>query len=148
MASDTRLVGLLTRALNHELSAVQQYLAQAKLAELWGEAETAKRFREDVTAELNHAGQLLEAMLGLGVAPGASQLSPVRLGANLRALLEMDRVLEVEAVQVYQEAAHYCKRLRHVSACALFERILQDELDHIKELDEWLSTLPKERAYA
>lgn len=148
MAGDPRLIGLLTRALNHELSAVQQYLAQARLAELWGDAETGRRFRDDVAAELRHADQLLEALLSHGAAPGATQLSPVRLAADLRGILETDRRLELEAVHLYEEAAQYCARLRNAPACELFKRILEDEISHIKELDEWLSALPKERTYA
>ena len=37
MYSDPRLSGYLTRALSHELAAVQQYLMQARLVGLWGD---------------------------------------------------------------------------------------------------------------
>ena len=52
MMPDQRIVGLLRRALAHELTAVQLYLAQARLAALWGQDEASGRFREDVNAEL------------------------------------------------------------------------------------------------
>ena len=147
MVSDLRLIGLLSRALNHELSAVQQYLAQATLTALWGMEAESKRFREDVHAELRHAELLMETLLGYGAAIGAAQLSPVRLGSTLAEMLEMDRVLEVEAVHLYAEAVRYCERTRATEVCALFSTILEDEVAHIKELDEWRATLPKEVAY-
>ena len=147
MASDLRLIGLLSRALSHELSAVQQYLAQAKLTGMWGMASESKRFREDVSAELGHAEQLMEALLSYGVAPGAAQLPPTRLGRTLAEMLEIDRVLEVEAVRVYEDAVRYCERSRAPQACALFSKILEDEIAHIKELDEWRATLSREAAY-
>lgn len=147
MVSDLRLIGLLSRALNHELSAVQQYLAQATLTALWGMEAESKRFREDVHAELRHAEQLMETLLSYGVAPGAAQLSPVRMGRTLAEMLAMDRVLEVEAVRIYEEAVRYCERIRAAQVCALLSKILEDEVAHIKELDEWRATLPKEAAY-
>jgi bacterioferritin len=41
MHADPRTLGWLTSALNHELSAVQQYQAQSALARLWGETALA-----------------------------------------------------------------------------------------------------------
>jgi hypothetical protein len=37
MSVDPRTLGWLSRALTHEMSAVQQYLAQSVLARLWGD---------------------------------------------------------------------------------------------------------------
>ena len=36
MTCDPRLSGYLSRALSHEMAAVQQYLLQAKLTGMWG----------------------------------------------------------------------------------------------------------------
>ena len=42
-----RVLGYLGRALSLELSAVQQYMTQASLLSLWGQAAAAERFRLD-----------------------------------------------------------------------------------------------------
>lgn len=136
--TDLRITGYLQRSLAHELAAVQQYLAQARLATLWGDSSTAERFREDVHAELRHAEWLMEELLMRGAAPAATALPPTRLSADVTGLLRQDRLLELEAVRLYEEAAHYCARVRDERCRALFTKILDDEVEHIHELDEWL----------
>lgn len=149
MAIDPRLLGYLNRALGHEMAAVQQYMAQSKLCGLWGMADYCSHFRQDVTEELGHVESLMEALLKLGVAPHATQLPPVRLGRSLEEMIEIDRVLEVEAVRLYEEAAAYCTRVRDAGHQALFAQILRDELQHLDELDKMRSDLnEKERSYA
>jgi len=146
---DPRLLGYLNRALGHEMAAVQQYMAQSKLCGLWGMAEHCSHFRQDVIEELGHVESLMEALLKLGVTPHATQLPPVRLGRTLEEMIAIDRVLEVEAVRLYEEAAAYCTRVRDFGHHALFVQILRDELQHLDELDKMNSThREKERRYA
>jgi len=146
---DPRLLGYLNRALGHEMAAVQQYMAQSKLCDLWGLAEYCSHFRQDVIEELGHVESLMGALLKLGVTPHATQLPPVRLGRTLEEMIEIDRVLEVEAVRLYEEAAAYCTRVRDFEHHALFAQILRDELQHLDELDKMESAhREKERRYA
>ena len=55
MSVDPRTLGWLSRALTHEMSAVQQYLAQSVLARLWGDDELASKLRSEAVEELGHA---------------------------------------------------------------------------------------------
>ena len=144
MMPDQRIVGLLRRALAHELTAVQLYLAQARLTALWGQDQASGRFREDVNAELRHAELLMEQLLLLGANPAASVLGAAHVGRDLKEMLEIDRVIEMEAVRLYQEGIRYCARRRDQPQHALFAHILEDELEHVRELDAWLATLPRE----
>ena len=148
MTADLRIISYLNRALTHELVAVQQYLAQAKLTALWDMAEVSQRLSEDVAAELRHASSLMEELLLRGIAPASAALTPTRLADDLLGLLRHDRVLEVEAVRLYEEAARYCARVRDERCHALFAKILDDEVEHIQELDGWLRTLHAERENA
>ncbi|HQT30503.1 MAG TPA: ferritin-like domain-containing protein [Thiobacillus sp.] len=149
MAMDPRLHGYLTRALCHEMAAVQQYMAQSKLCDLWGMAEYCSHFRQDVIEELGHVESLMEALIKLGVTPNATQLPAVRLGRSMEEMFAIDRVLEVEAVRLYEEAAAYCWRVRDDGHHALFSKILRDELQHLDELDKLsASLLTKEKRCA
>ena len=47
-----RILGFLGRALSLELTAVQQYMTQASLVELWGDAEAAAHSRSRSAALL------------------------------------------------------------------------------------------------
>lgn len=144
MRADPRLSGYLSRALSHEMAAVQQYLLQAKLVGLWGLAEQGSRFRDDVNEELEHAERLMERMLVLGIPCNATQLPPIRPGRTLEEMLYIDRDLEIDAIRLYEEAAAYCERRRDGETMQLMRSILDDELAHLRELDQQLAALPKE----
>lgn len=150
MASDPRLLGYLHRALAHEMAAVQQYMAQSRLCDQWQLADYCAHFRQDVTEEIGHVQTLIDALVKLGVAPRATQLPPVRLGRSLHELIQIDRILEIEAIRLYEEAAAYCARVRDFQHEALFQDILRDEVQHLEELARMEAALPdeKERRYA
>jgi bacterioferritin len=139
MRPDLRLSAYLTRALSHELAAVQQYLMQAKLVGLWGMDEMSKRMCEDVQEELVHAERLMERMLVLGIPSNATLLPAVRTGRSVEEMWLINRELEMDAVRLYEEGSHYCARIRDSETQALFEDILQEEMGHFRELERLLS---------
>ena len=143
MQIDSRLSGYLSRALSHEMAAVQQYLLQAKLTGMWGLSAQSTHFRNDVNEELVHAERLMERMLVLGIPCNATQLPPIRPGRTLEEMLHIDRQLEIEAIRLYEEAAAYCARRQDGETLQLLRAILDDELGHLRELDQQLSELPK-----
>lgn len=134
MAVDPRTLGWLARALNHEMGAVQQYLAQSVLARLWGDAELAARLRAEAVSELEHAERLMERQILLGVAPSGGQLPVVRLGRNAQELLAHDHQLEVQAVQLYADALMHAQRLRDQDSTALLQSLLEQEREHLEHI--------------
>ncbi|MBK1644621.1 bacterioferritin [Thiocapsa imhoffii] len=136
-----RTLGYLGRALSLELSAVQQYMTQASLAEAWGLTEAATRFREETVEEMKHAERIIQRMLILGVAPNASQLRPAGVARNLVDLLRQDAVLEAEIIALYQEAVTFCLRIGDQANGEFFQGLLQDETVHAQELEQWLIAL-------
>lgn len=139
--TDQRVLGYLGRGLSLELSAVQLYSTQAKLVENWGLTEIAGKLSAEASEELGHAERIISRMLALGVAPNASQLRPVKLGADLRALLEYDYVFEKELVSLYSDATSHCARIGDQDNRLFFEALLSEEQAHAKTLKEWLQQL-------
>ena len=138
---DPRILGYLGRALSLELSAVQQYMTHASLAETWGLVEVSKALQQEVVEETGHAERMVKQMLALGVAPNASQLRPVRTGQTLRELLVHDHQMEKEIVTLYMDAVAYCSRAGDTARLQFFDALLQEELHHAEELDNWLRKL-------
>jgi bacterioferritin len=136
-----RTLGYLGRALSLEYSAVQQYMTQAALAEAWGLGEAADRFRRETVEEMQHAERLVKRMLGLGAAPNASQLRPAGVARSLVDLLLQDAVLEAEIVALYDEATTFCRRIADHENAEFFNALLQDELHHAAEIEQWLEAL-------
>jgi bacterioferritin len=139
MGVDPRTLGWLARALTHEMSAVQQYLAQSVLARLWGDVALAAQLRGEAIEELEHAERLMERLIQIGAAPSAGNLPPARLGRTVDDLLASDRRLEVDAVRLYQEALAHARRMRDADSAALLEDILGEEMAHVRELDELIA---------
>jgi len=136
-----RTLGYLGRALSLEYSAVQQYMTQAGLADAWGLKDAGDRFRREVVEELQHAERLVKRMLGLGVAPNASQLRPAGVARNLVDLLLQDRALEAEIVALYEEATEFCRRIGDAENAGFFEVLLREEQHHAGEVEEGLRSL-------
>ncbi|MCA1979477.1 MAG: ferritin [Thiobacillus sp.] len=134
MSVDPRTLGWLARALTHEMSAVQQYLAQSVLARLWGDDRLAAELRHEAIEELGHAERLMESLIKLGVAPSAGNLPPSRLGRTADALLAADHQLEVDAVRLYQQALAHAERMRDGECAQLFASILREEMEHVNAL--------------
>lgn len=135
MSVDPRTLGWLSRALTHEMRAVQQYLAQSVLARMWGDEELSRKLRREAVEELAHAERLMEQLILFGVAPSAGNLPPSRLGRNTEDLLAADRELEVEAVRLYQEALAHAQRMRDAGSASLLSDILAEEVEHVQEID-------------
>jgi bacterioferritin len=140
-AAHPRVLGFLGRALSLELSAVQQYMTQASLVELWGEREAADRFRQETVEEMRHAERIVQRMLALGVAPAASQLRPVEAAPDLASLLRHDALLEEELVHHYAEAVRFCVLIGDRDNEAFFRALWSEELQHGEELARWQSEL-------
>ena len=136
-----RVLGYLGRALSLELSAVQQYMTQASLVELWGESEAAERFRLETVEEMQHAEKIVKRMLALGVAPAASQLRPVSHAADLVGLLRQNQLLETDLIQHYAEAVRFCLLIGDEANEAFFRGLWHDEQHHGEELAAWLRSL-------
>jgi bacterioferritin len=136
-----RVLGYLGRALSLELSAVQQYMTQASLLSLWGQAAAAERFRLDTAEEMQHAQRLVEHMLLLGVAPAASQLTPVSVAADLVGLLRRNAEMEQRLIDHYGEASRFCALIGDTANGHFFHRLSTEERLHGEQLQEWLQQL-------
>lgn len=136
-----RVLGYLGRALSHELSAVQQYLTQSKLAEAWGLAEAAGRLRDEAAEEMRHAERIVERMIALGAAPSASQLRPAQFGATLGECLHKNHRVEMDAIALYEDAVRYCRRIQDRDNGVFFEALWNEEIAHGREMAQWAATL-------
>lgn len=136
-----RVLGTLGRALSLELTAVQQYMTQASILDLWGDTQSAERFRRETVEELRHAEMLVQRMLALGAAPAASQLRPVTHAPDLAGLLRHNVVLEQDLVHLYAEAVRFCLLIGDQASCSLFTSLLDEEDHHLHELKAWLADL-------
>ena len=131
------ILGYLGRALSLELSAVQQFLATARLLEVRQFSAEAERFRQDAKEEMVHVERIISRMLSLGCAPNASQLRPTRLEGTLPELISQALVVERDIVSFYQSAVNYCIQANELEHKLFFEAFYLEEKAHAEEAESW-----------
>lgn len=134
MRSNSRVVGLLGRALELEMESAQQHATRASLASLWGEHSLAEQLYSLSDVEMGHADLVTRQMLLLGFAPPALSLAPVRPGRDPEELLALSRAKEWETVRFYEDASNWFRRFQPDETGALFAHLFNEELGHVRQL--------------
>ena len=131
MQGDKDVLEYLNKALKHEMTAVNQYWLHYRLLEDWGYTKLAKKLREESIEEMGHADRLVERILMLSGHPNMQHLDPLRIGEDLKEVLECDLAGEESAAKLYREARDVCNNVNDYVTQKLFEELLADEEGHI-----------------
>lgn len=135
MKGDAKVVEYLNRGLRHELTAVNQYWLHYRLLDNWGYKELAKTWRKESIEEMNHADKFTDRIIFLEGFPNMQVLDPLRIGQDVKQVIDSDLGLEYEARALYQEAAAYCDSVGDRVSRVLFEELMKDEEEHIDFLE-------------
>jgi len=141
MKGDIKVIERLNHALFLELGAVNQYWLHYRLLEDWGYAKLAKKEREESIEEMQHADRLVERIIFLEGHPNLQTLAPLRIGQNVREVLEADLAGEYDARAAYKESREICHAAGDYVSMKLFEELLKDEEGHIDFLETQLQLL-------
>ena len=136
MQGDTQIIEHLNRALKAELTAINQYFLHSRMFEDWGLERLAKKEYDESIEEMNHADELIKRILFLEGLPNLQDLGRLRIGENPKEALESDLAMELEAVPMYRESIAYAEETRDYVTRDLFQKILDDEEEHV----DWLET--------
>lgn len=141
MKGDTDVIKHLNKALFLELGAINQYWLHYRLLDDWGIGKLAAKEREESIEEMNHADKITARILFLGGHPNMQTLAPLRIGENVKEVLEADLAGEHEARAAYKEAREVCEKAGDYVTKNLFEQLLADEEEHIDFLETQLELL-------
>ena len=141
MKGDPKVIDYLNQSLRHELTAVNQYWLHYRLIEDWGYAKLAKKEQAESIEEMQHADKLAERIIFLEGLPNMQQLNPLKIGQNLKEVLEADLEGEYDARNLYNEAREVCRAAGDIVSMKLFEDLLADEEGHIDFLETQLALL-------
>lgn len=141
MKGDAKVIEYLNLGLRHELTAVNQFWLHYRLFDDWGYRDLAKKWRAESIEEMEHADKFVARILFLEGFPNLQELNPLRIGQNIKEILEVDLVAEEEARALYQEAAAHCESVGDRVSKDLFEELMADEEGHIDFLETQLELL-------
>lgn len=141
MKGDTRVIERLNEALFLELGAVNQYWLHYRLLEDWGYTKLAEKERTESIEEMHHADRLIERIIFLEGHPNLQTVAPLRIGQNVKEVLEADLAGEYDARTSYKRSREICQEAGDYVSMKLFEDLLADEEDHIDFLETQLALL-------
>ena len=141
MKGDERVIDRLNQALKLELGAVNQYWVRYRLTEDWGFTKFARKERAESIEEMHHADKLIHRIIFLEGHPNLQTVSPLRVGQNIREVLEGDLAGEYDARTSYSESRKICHDAGDYVSMELFEDLLKDEEGHIDFLETQIDLL-------
>src|SRR5579862_2909272 len=143
MQGDAKVIEYLNKGLRHELTAVNQYWLHYRLLNNWGLLEMAKVWRKESIEEMEHADSLIDRIIFLDGFPNMQVLDPLRIGQNVKEVIDCDLAAEHSARNLYQEAATHCHSVKDYVSRDLFEQLMKDEEHHIDFLETQLELVAK-----
>ena len=103
----------------------------------------AKKSRAESIEEMNHADRLIQRIIFLEGHPNLQTVAPMRIGQNVKEVLEADLAGEYDARTAYKKSRDICYQAGDYVSMKLFEELLMDEEGHIDFLETQLELLSK-----
>jgi len=141
MHGSPKIIEFLNEALTAELTAINQYFAHSKLCENWGWARLAAKYREESIEEMHDAEHLMDRIILLDGMPNMQRLGSVRIGETVREQLDIDRELEMEAIDRYRRGVVLALEEGDPGTRDLLERLVLGEEEHLDWIDTQLTMI-------
>ncbi|MDT7943511.1 MAG: ferritin-like domain-containing protein [Dehalococcoidia bacterium] len=130
-------IDMLNEALAEEMASIFQYMWDHILARGMESLAIAEKFKELAMTEMRHAYMLAERIDLLGGVP-TTQVAPIKIGGDLRQMVEDNLQLEYEAIDMYRRLIKQAEKEEDPASRRLLEEILKDTEEHARDLEALL----------
>ena len=143
MERSSKVVEALNKILTNEMTAINQYFLHSRMLKDWGFNKLGDYEYEESVDEMKHADVLIERILFLNGLPNLQDLHRLRIGENVKEILECDLQLEEAAIPELREAITLCEGEADYVSRDLLSKILENEEEHLDYLETQLELLAK-----
>jgi len=143
MKGDATVIEHLNRVLKNELTAINQYFLHSRMYKDWGITKLGEHESEESIDEMKHADQIIERVLFLEGLPNLQNLGKLRIGEDVKEMLQCDRDLELDALPDLKASIAYCENHKDFVSRDLFDSILSSEEEHVDWLETQLGLIDK-----
>jgi len=128
MKGDKTVIKHLNKVLMNELTAINQYFLHGRMESI---------------EEMHHADNIVARIIFLEGQPNLQSVAPLRIGQNVREVLEADLKGEYDARESYSRSREICREQGDFVTMQMFEELLKDEEGHIDFLETQIELMSK-----
>lgn len=143
MKGNQRVIDALNAGLTIELTAINQYLVQAKICQNWGLMRLYKHHYHESIDEMKHAELLIDRILFLDGIPEIARYDVIRIGDNVQEQLENALALEMNASKTYNAGCVVCLEEKDAASREIMEQIIRESEESIDWLEAQLDLISK-----
>ncbi|UFS71658.1 bacterioferritin [Geomonas sp. RF6] len=141
MKGNEKMIEHLNRLLAEELTAINQYMVHAEMAENWGYKRIHKQIEDRAMAEMRHAEKLIARIIFLEGRPTVNPPLTINIGSEVPKMHENDRLLEEGAIRGYNDSVRLAVEIGDNGTREILVAILAEEEEHIDELEAQLDEI-------
>ena len=141
MKGNAMLIETLNSLLSDELTAINQYVVHAEMANNWGYKKLHDSVEKRARQEMMHAEKLIGRILFLEGIPIVSNLKKIYIGADVPKQLANDHIAEETAIIANNNGIKMAGEVSDFATREILEAILNDEDRHIDEIESMLDQL-------
>ncbi len=141
METNQKVIDTLNKLLREELTAINEYMVHAEMAEDWGYSAFHEAMEHTAIEEMKHAEVLIARILFLGGKPIVSELDKITIGKDIPGMLRNDHVMESGAVFSYNAAIKVMVEEKDNGSKLLLEEILEQGEAHLDWYEEQIDQI-------
>jgi len=138
MIRSSKVIDALNKILTNEMTAINQYFLHSRILKDWGFEKLGEYEYKESLEEMQHADVLIERILFLNGLPNLQDLHRLRIGENVKEILECDLKFEEAAIPELRDAITLCEAETDYVSRDLLSKILENEEEHLDYLETQL----------